>query len=141
MQKQQDHELMQTVRHTLDQHPACNAGDIRVKAKSGEITLKGNVNDVLQARAIVDTVRQVSGVASVNNKMELKDGFARLYQEYGRRNILGPGAMLALPSLSGQGMLTAGMDRPAASLSPGAGHDSTVKERNRDTAPDKKLLI
>jgi len=62
------------VKSALVSDKGINSTDISVETNHGRVTLSGFVNDQMQAERAVTAARSVSGVASVSDKLHVKEG-------------------------------------------------------------------
>ncbi|OED15172.1 BON domain-containing protein [Burkholderia sp. A2] len=69
-----DRAFAKKVRQAVVRAPGVGNAQITVfaKAKTGDVTLAGQIADASQDRAAVDAARQVSGVTSVKSKLQLR---------------------------------------------------------------------
>ncbi|MBR8091601.1 BON domain-containing protein [Burkholderia cenocepacia] len=69
-----DRAFAKKVRQAIARAPGvCNAQvTVFAKAKTGDVTLAGQIADESQDRAAVDAARQVPGVTSVKSKLQLR---------------------------------------------------------------------
>ncbi len=63
--------LANLVLETLEKHPHLNRRWLRFEADAGRVTLKGTVSSYYQKQLAQEAVRKVSGVASVENQLEV----------------------------------------------------------------------
>jgi osmotically-inducible protein OsmY len=68
--RRSDEDVIHEVYQKLAQLPDVNASRINAKILDGIVTLRGGVMDEDQKRKVADMVRQVPGVAKVNNELE-----------------------------------------------------------------------
>jgi osmotically-inducible protein OsmY len=69
-----DRAFAKKVRQAVVKAPGVGNAQVTVfaKAKTGDVTLAGQITDASQDRAAVDAARQVPGVTSVKSKLQLR---------------------------------------------------------------------
>ncbi|WP_175976921.1 BON domain-containing protein [Burkholderia sp. BCC1047] len=69
-----DRALAKKVRQAIVAAPGVGNAQVTVfaKAKTGDVTLAGQITDASQDRAAMDAARQVAGVTSVKSKLQLR---------------------------------------------------------------------
>lgn len=73
--KRSDDRIKEDINERLTQHPDVDASDIDVEVNSGEVTLKGKVDDRHAKRLAEDIAEGVSGVIDVRNEIKISRGF------------------------------------------------------------------
>jgi len=67
-------ELQKDVQNELKWESILIDSEIQITADEGDVTLTGTVDSLLKKMAVVDAVKQIAGVKSVINKVDVKSG-------------------------------------------------------------------